>query len=154
MKSARIVKLVFGLVGVLMLVGAGLLYQNTTKFIASASRARGEVIELLRVESSRRNSSDTWRPLVHFKLPSGEIVEFAPSSSSSPPAYDKGEIVGVFFNPGDPKDARLERLLRPLGRRDHRRRVGYRVPGVRHRHALPALRRSKRQAPTSTVGLS
>ncbi|MGF6346952.1 DUF3592 domain-containing protein [Variovorax sp. W2I14] len=108
MNSARIIKFVFGLVGVLMLVGAGLLYQNTTKFIASASRAQGEVIDLLRVESSRRNSSDTWRPMVHFKLPSGEIIEFTPSSSSSPPAYDKGEIVEVFFNPADPKDARLD----------------------------------------------
>ena len=107
MNSARIIKFVFGLVGVLMLVGAGLLYQNTTEFIASASRAQGEVIDLLRVESSRRNSSDTWRPMVHFKLPSGEIIEFTPSSSSSPPAYDKGEIVEVFFNPADPKDARL-----------------------------------------------
>lgn len=107
MNSARIIKFVFGLVGVLMLIGAGLLYQNTTKFIASASRAQGEVIDLLRVESSRRNSSDTWRPMVHFKLPSGEIIEFTPSSSSSPPAYDKGEIVEVFFNPADPKDARL-----------------------------------------------
>ena len=108
MKSAGIVKLVFGIVGVVMLVGAWLLYQNTTEFIASASRAQGEVIELLRVESSRRNSSDTWRPLVRFKAPSGEIVEFAPSSSSSPPAYDKGEVVGVFFDPADPKDARLD----------------------------------------------
>ena len=107
MNSARIIKFVFGLVGVLMLIGAVLLYQNTTKFIASASRAQGEVIDLLRVESSRRNSSDTWRPMVHFKLPSGEIIEFTPSSSSSPPAYDKGEIVEVFFNPADPKDARL-----------------------------------------------
>ena len=108
MNSARIIKFVFGLVGVLMLIGAVLLYQNTTKFIASASRAQGEVIDLLRVESSRRNSSDTWRPMVHFKLPSGEIVEFTPSSSSSPPAYDKGEVVGVFFDPADPKDARLD----------------------------------------------
>lgn len=108
MNSARIIKFVFGLVGVLMLIAAGLLYQNTTKFIASASRAQGEVIDLLRVESSRRNSSDTWRPMVHFKLPSGEIIEFTPSSSSSPPAYDKGEIVEVFFNPADPKDARLD----------------------------------------------
>jgi hypothetical protein len=108
MKSASIVKFVFGLVGVLMLAGAWLLYQNTTKFIASASRAQGEVIELLRVESSRRNSSDTWRPLVHFKAPSGETIEFAPSSSSSPPAYDKGESVGVFFDPADPKNARLD----------------------------------------------
>ncbi|MDH6165003.1 hypothetical protein M2282_000131 [Variovorax boronicumulans] len=108
MNSARVIKIVFSLVGVSMLVGAWSLYRNTTKFIASASRAQGEVVELLRVESSRRNSSDTWRPLVHFKVPSGEIVEFAPSSSSSPPAYDKGEAVGVFFDPADPKDARLD----------------------------------------------
>ena len=108
MKSTGIIKSVFGLVGVLMLVGAWLLHQNTAKFIASASRAQGEVIELLRVESSRRNSSDTWRPLVHFKAPSGETIEFAPSSSSQPPAYRKGEVVGVFFNPADPKDARLD----------------------------------------------
>jgi hypothetical protein len=108
MKSVGVLKFVFGLVAVLMLAGAWLLYQNTTQFIASASRAQGEVIELLRVESSRRNGSDTWRPLVNFKVPSGETIEFAPSSSSSPPAYDKGEVVGVFFDPADPKNARLD----------------------------------------------
>jgi hypothetical protein len=108
MKSTHLVKLVFGLVGVLMCVGAWLLYQNATAFIASASRAQGEVIALQYVDSSRRNSSGTWRPLVRFKAPSGEIIEFAPSSSSNPPAYSKGEVVGVFFDPADPKDARLD----------------------------------------------
>lgn len=108
MTSTRLITRIFALVGVLMLGGAGLLYQNTTKFIASAGKAQGEVTQLLRVESSRRNSSDTWRPLVRFKTPSGEIIEFSPSSSSSPPAYDKGEVVGVFFNPAHPQDARLD----------------------------------------------
>ena len=109
MKSTRLITRIFALVGVLMLGGAGLLYQHTTKFIASAGKAQGEVTQLLRVESSRRNSSDTWRPLVRFKAPSGEIIEFSPSSSSSsPPAYDKGEVVGVFFNLTHPQDARLD----------------------------------------------
>lgn len=108
MKTVGIVKLVFGGVGLLLCAGAWLLYQNTAAFTASASRAQGEVIALQRVESSRRNSSDTWRPLVRFKAPSGETIEFAPSSSSNPPAYDKGEIVGVYFDAADPHDAMLD----------------------------------------------
>jgi len=108
MNSVRIVKIVFSLVGVSMLVGAWLLYRNTSTFIASAGRAQGRVIELQSVESSRRNSSPTWRPLVRFKVPSGAIIEFAPSSSSNPPAYSKGEAVQVFFNPSHPEDARLD----------------------------------------------
>ena len=108
MNSVRIVKIVFGLVGVSMLVGAWLLYRNASTFIASASKAQGEVIALQAVESSRRNSSPTWRPRVRFKAPSGAIIEFSPSSSSNPPAYSEGEVVGVFFNPANPQDARLD----------------------------------------------
>lgn len=106
--SVRTVKIVFGLVGVSMLVGAWLLQRNSSTFIASASKAQGEVIALESVGSSRRNSSPTWRPRVRFKAPSGAIIEFAPSSSSNPPAYSEGEVVGVFFNPSNPQDARLD----------------------------------------------
>lgn len=108
MKSTRIVELVFGLVGVSMLAGAGLFYRNTSNFIEAAGRAQGQVMELQSVRSSRSNSSPTWRPLVRFTAPSGEIVEFLPSSSSNPPAYSAGERVGVFFDPADPGDARLD----------------------------------------------
>ncbi|MET3371069.1 hypothetical protein ABIC89_000102 [Variovorax boronicumulans] len=108
MNPTRLITRIFTLVGALMLLGAWLLYQNTTKFIASAGKAQGEVIALQSAGSSSRSNSPTWRPLVRFTLPSGAIVEFSPSSSSNPPAYDKGEVVGVFFNPANPQDARLD----------------------------------------------
>jgi len=103
-----ILRLVFGAVGLVLCAVAWLLHHNTASFIASASRTQGEVMRLLYVESSKRNESGTWKPLVRFKAPSGEIVEFAPSSSSSPPAYEVGETVDVFFDPNDPQDAMLD----------------------------------------------
>lgn len=103
-----ILRLVFGAVGLVLCAIAWLLHHNTASFIASASRTQGEVMRLLYVESSKRNESGAWKPLVRFKAPSGEIVEFAPSSSSSPPAYEVGETVDVFFAPNDPQDAMLD----------------------------------------------
>jgi len=103
-----ILRLVFGAVGLVLCAVAWLLHHNTATFIASASRTQGEVMRLLHVESSKRNESGTWKPLVRFKAPSGEIIEFAPSSSSSPPAYEVGETVDVFFDPNDPQDAMLD----------------------------------------------
>ena len=103
-----ILRLVFGAVGLVLCAIAWLLHHNTASFITSASRTQGEVMRLLYVESSKRNESGTWKPLVRFKAPSGEIIEFAPSSSSSPPAYEVGETVDVFFDPNDPQDAMLD----------------------------------------------
>jgi len=103
-----ILRLVFGAVGLVLCAVAWLLHHNTATFIASAGRTQGEVMRLLHVESSKRNESGTWKPLVRFKAPSGEIIEFAPSSSSSPPAYEVGETVDVFFDPNDPQDAMLD----------------------------------------------
>lgn len=103
-----ILRLVFGAVAVVLCAVAWLLHHNTASFIASASRTQGEVMRLLYVESSKRNESGTWKPLVRFKAPSGEIIEFAPSSSSSPPGYEVGETVDVFFDPQNPQDAMLD----------------------------------------------
>ncbi|WP_418125734.1 DUF3592 domain-containing protein [Variovorax sp. 160MFSha2.1] len=103
-----ILRLVFGAVGLVLCAVAWLLHHNTATFIASAGRTQGEVMRLLHVESSKRNESGTWKPLVRFKAPSGEIIEFAPSSSSSPPAYEVGETVDVFFDPNAPQDAMLD----------------------------------------------
>ena len=102
-----ILRLVFGAVGLVLCAVAWLLHHNTATFIASAGRTQGEVMRLLHVESSKRNESGTWKPLVRFKAPGGEIIEFTPSSSSNPPAYDVGEKVDVFFDPRNPQDAML-----------------------------------------------
>lgn len=103
-----ILRLVFGAVAVVLCAVAWLLHHNTASFIASASRTQGEVMRLLYVESSERHESGTWKPLVRFKAPAGEIIEFAPSSSSNPPAYKVGETVDVFYDPKNPQEARLD----------------------------------------------
>lgn len=107
MKSPAVIRLVFGAVGLLLCGIALLLHHNTAAFIASASRTQGEVVRLIHVESSKRNESGTWKPLVRFMAPGGQIIEFTPSSSSNPPAYDAGEAVEVFFDPRNPQDAKL-----------------------------------------------
>lgn len=107
MKSIAIIKYVFLLVGLAMLAGSVLLYQHTRSFLAHAARADGVVLDLVRSHSSS-NSSDTWAPLVRFTPANGEPVEFTSSTSSNPPAYSKGEPVGVLYDPAQPQRAKID----------------------------------------------
>ncbi len=152
-QPTTIIRLVFSVVGALLCGIALLLYQHTSAFIASASRTRGEVLRLLHVESSKSNSSGTWKPLVRFKAPGGEIIEFTPSSSSNPPAYDVGEKVDVFFDPRNPQDAMLNGFFSLWGGAVITGGIGARFPARRGGDAVPACAGAG-NAPTARVGRS
>jgi hypothetical protein len=53
--------------------------------------------------------------VVRFKTQDGQSVSYESTFSSSPPAYDKGEIVQVFYSPENPEKAVIKgegRVLR------------------------------------------
>ena len=99
-----IIKYVFSLIGVGMLIGTFFWYQNVTSFIAKSETAQGKVTELVR---SRSGDSTTYKPVVQFNGQNGELIEFMSSTGRSPPSYDVGEKVEVFYLPENPQNAKI-----------------------------------------------
>ena len=104
MKTIAIIKYVFAAIGIAMLAGALYWVQNIRTFLAQAGSAQGTVIDLVRSSSS---SSGTWAPVVRFVTAKGEKIEFTSSTGSNPPSYSQGESVEILYDPGKPRDARI-----------------------------------------------
>jgi len=107
MKFLRVFSYVFLGVGLLMLVIAIFLWNNTRGFLAHAQEGQGTVIELIEVRDSDGGSS-TWKPRVKYAAPSGEEIIFNASFSANPAPYQVGEVVPVLFVPQDPHEARIK----------------------------------------------
>jgi hypothetical protein len=110
MKTIAIFKYVFSAIGIAMVAGALFWVQNIRSFLAQASTAQGTVIDLVRSRSSSSSSSSsssTYAPVVRFVTAKGEKIEFTSSSSSNPPSHSQGESVEVLYQPGAPRDARI-----------------------------------------------
>ena len=107
MKKPGLFKILFGGIGIALLVGAAALVLNTRNFIANAARTTGTVVELREVRDSD-DGSITYKPVVNFTAPDGISVTFESSFSSRPAAYSVGESVEVLFAPGEPSKARID----------------------------------------------
>jgi hypothetical protein len=109
MKIETVAKFLFTLISIGVLALSGYLLYGKLKFIMSAERVQGQVIDLQHVRSTNKNNTDgTWRPVVRFRAPSGALIDFTTSSSSGTPRYETGESIQVFFQPSDPADALLD----------------------------------------------
>ncbi|SFM67620.1 DUF3592 domain-containing protein [Marinobacter zhejiangensis] len=103
-RKISIIKYVFSVIGIAMLVGASLLYNNTTDFLTRAVSAQGQVVDLV---LSRSSDSTTYYPVVVFRDASGRQVEFKSNTGSNPPSYTRGERVEVLYEAGEPEAARI-----------------------------------------------
>jgi hypothetical protein len=106
MNTLTVVKYVFPAIGIAMLAGALFWVQNIRSFLAQASTAQGTVVELVQSRSRSSNSS-TYAPVVRFVTAKGEKIEFTSGAGSNPPSYSQGESVEVLYEPGAPRDARI-----------------------------------------------
>lgn len=103
--TLRVFQLTFPTIGAVMLIGAVFWWLHQRHFVATASHARGTVIDLVRHRSSGSSGSSgstTWAPVVTFRTPDGQKHTFTSHSSNNPPAYRRGEQVGVLFEDGRP----------------------------------------------------
>lgn len=103
-RKISIIKYVFSVIGIAMLVGASLLYNNTSDFLTRAVSAQGQVVDLI---LSRSSDTTTYYPVVVFRDASGRQVEFKSNSGTNPPSYTRGERVEVLYEPGEPEAARI-----------------------------------------------
>ena len=95
-------------IGCLMLVISVLLWISTKRFIARAATTHGTVVELI---ESRDNDGSTWKPVVRYQAPDGQVITYTANFSSNPPAYDVGETVEVMYAPDDPQDVKIRGFM-------------------------------------------
>lgn len=93
---------------VLLLIGAGLCFggyktgSTVYELEAFGLRAQGEVIDL---DARHSDDGTTWAAIVRFTDGSGRDITFTDSFSSSPAAYDEGEMVQVMYLQDSPKSS-------------------------------------------------
>ena len=107
-RPARRLALVALLVCISLLAAAVLTGRSTASLQLSGVRSSGTVTAL-RLNSSGPRS--TYDPLVRFKTPSGDIVEFE-GEGSNPPDRRVGEVVEVLYAADRPTHAMINRGAR------------------------------------------
>lgn len=95
--------ILFIIVGIVVLMIPKIKAQKCTESV------RAEVVENLPVESSHRSNSGRHRTSVMYKpvfsfTYNGKDYLVESKTSSDPPAFQSGEIVGLKINPDDPTD--------------------------------------------------
>lgn len=91
----------FVTVGALLLCVTAFLFSKQQSFLSTAIATQGSVVQLLTIHKGG------YTPLVRFETSDGEVVEVTAKSSSSPPLYDLGEKVTVYYQSYDPEGAQI-----------------------------------------------
>lgn len=99
-------RIVFGLVGVVLLSVAVWMAASSYRLQRDGLRAPGEVIELVRRRDS--DGDTTWAPVFRFTTAAGEVMEVQSSVSSAPASHAVGEAVQVLYRPQEPHAARID----------------------------------------------
>lgn len=103
---------IFALIGTGVGIGAAVTFLHTVEMTNNGVRAVGLVADMV-VNSDGR----TQAPVVTFKLEDGSPHTYISSIFSSPPAYDIGEHVELWYDPNDPDKvvmSGLDRWFAPM----------------------------------------
>lgn len=87
-----------------ILIGANWSYQYTQKFLSTAVKAQGKVVDLL---NSSSDGDTVYAPIITFKDRKGVEHQIISSVYSDPPRYAVGAIVPMVYDPKDPSHAEV-----------------------------------------------
>ena len=91
------------IISIALIVAGVINWYRTKRFIETAQRTIGTVIELV----SRSPKRTTYAPKVRFKAIDGREIVFTETLSTNPPGYEIDEQVTVFYDPHDYQRARV-----------------------------------------------
>lgn len=91
------------IISIALIVAGVLNWYRTKRFIETAQRTTGTVIELV----SRSPRRTTYAPRVRFKALDGSEIVFTETLSTNPPGYEINEQVTVLYDPHDYQRARV-----------------------------------------------
>ena len=111
--KATLFGIIFGLIGVGMLIGGYYTWSSTNAFLQTATKAQGEVVNVVRERSSDSDgrTSYSYYPEIKFRTSTNEEVIFKSSSGSNPPSYRTGESVEVLYDPQNPPNASINSFM-------------------------------------------
>ncbi|MDE1886257.1 MAG: DUF3592 domain-containing protein [Xanthomonadaceae bacterium] len=101
----KVFSILFLIIDLGLLAGAGMLWRDHANFAAHAMRADGVVTDLIYRSSSKGGS---YVPAVQFSASDGRIVHITGSTGSNPAAYSRGEHVTILYPPNNPEGARID----------------------------------------------
>ncbi len=107
--ALSIIGLVFSIVGLPFLVISIFVGVANYKFIHTADRAQGKVVELISSQDSE--GSRTYRPKVSFQSTNGESHEYISSSGTNPPAHKVGDKVTLYYENSNPDNAKIDSFM-------------------------------------------
>lgn len=92
---------VFGSIGVLLLIGAGILYIYFRNFMAKAEHVQGTIVKM---NDQRIKGGEMYYPSVQFTTKAGETYTVKRKVTVSSQYYGVAENANVYYNPEDPTD--------------------------------------------------
>ena len=107
---------VFVPVGIVMLLIAGGMISRDPAVSGAGAEAMGTVVDLERTSTGVGKAS--YYPVVTYRDQAGTEHRFTSTMGSNPPAYRRGDVVDVRYDPAAPEEAVIdgwmERLLGPV----------------------------------------
>jgi len=97
--------LIFGGLGAILLVIAGIVYFREASFLNTAEKATGTVTDFNL--SSSDDGGSSYCPVIDFTTSANEPVKYFANVCASPPAYEIGEKVDVLYDPQDIKHVQM-----------------------------------------------
>ncbi len=103
----RIIAIVFSIVGLVFLITSFVISIPTYLFVNKAVKTYGVVVDF-QIKTTR---GTTYHPIVRFKTAAGKEIQYISWVGSSPPAYQKGEKIEIFYNSDNPHEVKINSLL-------------------------------------------
>ncbi|MBS0486429.1 MAG: DUF3592 domain-containing protein [Proteobacteria bacterium] len=103
----KFISVLFFVVGLGLLTGAGFLWLHKANFAAHAVHGDGVVVDL-HYRSGSNGDSGTYVPEVEFTASNGSVVHITGSTGSNPAAYTRGEKVNLLYAPENPEGAHID----------------------------------------------
>jgi len=102
--GARIVGVIMIITAIYSLVLGFYFFVKTNRFIKTAVRTQGKVVDNKRSDSD----GDVYRPVFSFVDDSGKKYIVKSTFGSYPPKYEIGESVSVLYDPYNPQHAKID----------------------------------------------
>jgi hypothetical protein len=102
----KIFVLVFGGIGLILLAIAGYVYYQEQSFLGRAELATGTVSDFT-ISTETDGTGRTYCPKIDFTTKDGQQVLYYANVCSSPPAYEVGQQVEVYYDPHNIKDVQM-----------------------------------------------
>jgi len=110
MKTMQLILGIFTVIGLVLLVGGGVSFQHTRRFLATAVSVPGVVTE--NVWQDLRPSNNAVRgdfyPRIRFRTRDGQEISLITNTGSNPPSFRVNEPVAILYDPQQPYHASIQ----------------------------------------------